>query len=142
MQSLNIGDIIYLQKQHTSNLDVIKAKVLEINLTYILIESDYGPKFIWELDTGKLIFLEKPLRNQWIGDYKEVEDNKFGEWLFQKYKLTSQLEGMVSQANGLLRNGISMEQICLLNGLDLIIERYQNAKDKFINCSIDLRKFD
>ncbi len=141
-QRLNIGDTIYLQKQHTSKLDVIKAKVLEINLTYILIENGYGAKCKWELDTGELICLEKPLKNQWLGDYKEVEDNKFGEWLFQKYDLISQLEGMVSQAEGLLRNGISMKQICLLKGLDLIVERYQNAKDKFIDCSIDIRKYD
>jgi hypothetical protein len=142
MQSLNIGDTIYLQKQNVSQLNVIKAKVLDINLTYIFLENGYGRKSKWELASGELIYLERPLKNQTIGFFKEVEDKRFGEWLFQKYELTSQLSGMVSQAKGLLQNEISMQQIGLLKGLDTIIERYQNAKDQFIDCSIDIRKYD
>ncbi len=142
MQSLKVGDTIFLQKQNVGQLEVLKAKVLNIDASYIFIDNGYEVKCKWELDTGELIYLERPLKNQRMGVYIEVEDKRFGEWLFQKYELTYQLRGMLSQANGLLQNGISMQQLGLFKGLDTIIERYQNAKDKFIDCSIDIRKFD
>ena len=143
MQSLNIGDTIYLQKQNVSQLKVLKAKILNIDASYILLDNGLGWKCKWELDTGELIYLESPLKNQSDGIFRQVENEKLGELLILKYILANKLRNIVNQAQGILdTNEIFAEELGLLKGLDSYIDEYIDARDTYIRYSMANRNFD
>lgn len=145
MDKVKIGDIIYLQKDQSDRLNVIKCKVLNTEPDYFVIENCNNSRFQfkWLYDGGEIIFLKFPLRNYNDGIYSRIEDNQVGEWLYLKTTLANKVKIIADQARGIFDlNKISMEELGLLKGLDSFIDEYKKARDDFVEYSISIRRYD